>query len=267
MAISVLLGVLVGLVLGLTGAGGGILAVPALVVGLGWPMQMAAPVALIAVAGSAALGALEAARKRLVRYKAALLMAVSGWPCTVAGMVCAHGLSQRSLQGLFAAAMLLLAARLWFKRGVDADHCGEPCSPMVCVDPCSGRFHWSWSSAAVLAAIGAATGFLTGLLGIGGGFVMVPLLRKFSNASMHGVVATSLMVIALVGGGGVVAALMRGLTLPWPATLWFALATATGMLLGRRWADRLAERQVQLGFAMLVTLVAMGMALKAIFLV
>ena len=56
MLLSLLLGVLVGAVLGLTGAGGGILAVPALVVGMGWSMQQAAPVALVAVAGGAAVG-------------------------------------------------------------------------------------------------------------------------------------------------------------------------------------------------------------------
>ena len=56
MEISLILGVLVGAVLGLTGAGGGILAVPALIAGMGWTMQQAAPVALIAVAGSATVG-------------------------------------------------------------------------------------------------------------------------------------------------------------------------------------------------------------------
>jgi uncharacterized protein len=62
MLTSLILGAIVGAVLGLTGAGGGILAVPALVAGMGWPMQQATPVALVAVAGSAAIGALEAFR-------------------------------------------------------------------------------------------------------------------------------------------------------------------------------------------------------------
>jgi len=53
MLTSLILGAIVGAVLGLTGAGGGILAVPALVAGMGWPMQQATPVALVAVAGSA----------------------------------------------------------------------------------------------------------------------------------------------------------------------------------------------------------------------
>lgn len=90
MLISLILGSLVGAVLGLTGAGGGILAVPALVVGMGLPMQQATPVALIAVAGSAAIGALEGFRQGLVRYRAALLMAVAGVPLTSLGVKLAH---------------------------------------------------------------------------------------------------------------------------------------------------------------------------------
>ena len=86
MEITLILGIVVGAVLGLTGAGGGILAVPALVSGMGWSMQQAAPVALIAVAGGAALGAVEGLKKGLVRYKAALVMVISGLPLTSAAV-------------------------------------------------------------------------------------------------------------------------------------------------------------------------------------
>ncbi|MGN4152232.1 TSUP family transporter, partial [Burkholderia gladioli] len=107
MTIALILGALVGAVLGLTGAGGGILAVPALVAGLGWTIQQATPVALIAVAGSAAIGALEAFRRRLVRYRAALLMAAAGVPATSLGVRAAQALPQRLLLALFAAVMLV----------------------------------------------------------------------------------------------------------------------------------------------------------------
>ncbi|MBB5407527.1 putative membrane protein YfcA [Paraburkholderia sp. HC6.4b] len=105
-------GALVGAILGLTGAGGSILAVPGLVFGMGWPLQQATPVALVAVAGSAAVGALEALRKRLVRYRAALLMAAAGVPATAAGARLAHAFPQRVLLALFAAVMLVVAFRL-----------------------------------------------------------------------------------------------------------------------------------------------------------
>jgi uncharacterized membrane protein YfcA len=196
MEISLILGIVVGAVLGLTGAGGGILAAPALVAGMGWSMQQAAPVALIAVAGGAALGAVEGLRKGLVRYKAALVMVISGLP---------------------------------------------------------------------FVSIGAFTGFMTGLLGVGGGFVIVPMLRRFTNMSMHGIVATSLMVIALVGSGGVVAAVVHGIVLPLQTTALFALATAIGMLLGRQLAAHTVERHIQLGFSLVLIVVASGLFYKAIF--
>ena len=78
MSVVIFLGVLIGAIMGLMGAGGGILAVPVLVAGLHWSMQQAAPVALVAVAAGAVVGALDGFRHRLVRYKAAMLMAVCG---------------------------------------------------------------------------------------------------------------------------------------------------------------------------------------------
>ena len=229
MEISLVLGVLVGAVLGLTGAGGGILAVPALIVGMGWTMQQAAPVALIAVAGGAAIGALDGLRKGLVRYKAATLMVLAGLPFTSIGISVASGLPQA-----------------WAH-----------------LDATSGRFHWTWSIALLFASIGAFTGFMTGLLGVGGGFVIVPALRRFTDLTMHGIVATSLMVIALVGSGGVIAAVAHGANLPLMMTALFALATGIGMLLGRKLAARLVERHIQIGFSMVLIVVALGMSLKA----
>ena len=109
------LGAFVGAVLGLTGAGGGVLAVPALVVGFGWSMQQAVPVALVAVAGSAAIGAVEGLRRRLVRYKAAALIAASGVPASSFGLRVAHALPQRVLLAAFASVMLLVALRMFLQ--------------------------------------------------------------------------------------------------------------------------------------------------------
>ena len=260
---SLLLGVLVGAVLGLTGAGGGILAVPALVVGLGWSMQQAAPVALIAVAGSAALGAIEAFRKGLVRYRAAALMALSGIPFTWLGVTLAHATPQRVLTTIFAALLLLVATRL-LRQALGAGTAeAQADTALARMDPATGRLRWNGPTALLLAGIGSLTGLATGLLGVGGGFVIVPLLRKFTDVPMHGIVATSLLVIAVVGAGGVVAALLHGAVLPVGLTLLFTVATAAGMLAGRGLSHRLSARQVQVGFATVLSIVAIGMIGKA----
>ena len=183
MLTSLVLGVLVGAILGLTGAGGGILAVPALVVGLGWSMQQAAPVALIAVAGGAAVGAAAGLRNNLVRYKAAILMATVGVPFTLWGNRAAQLLPQRTLLVLFAAVMLLVAGRLLLQMRTLQVEDEHDRLRLGRLDPSTGRFAWTWSTAALLGSIGAVTSFLTGLLGVGGGFVIVPMLRRFTNAS------------------------------------------------------------------------------------
>jgi uncharacterized membrane protein YfcA len=86
MVISLLLGLLVGAVLGITGAGGGIFAIPTLVMGMGWAPQQAAPVALVAVAGKCGSGTFEAWRKGLVRYRAAIVIILAGVPMTSVGL-------------------------------------------------------------------------------------------------------------------------------------------------------------------------------------
>jgi uncharacterized protein len=265
MLTSLILGALVGAVLGLTGAGGGILAVPALVVGMGWPMQQASPVALIAVAGSAAIGAVEAFRRGLVRYRAALLMTIAGAPVTSFGVNLAHKLPQRLLIELFAGVMLLVALRLLSQ--AMGQKASEPSMSSFCVgrvDPGTGRLSWTWTTGAALAGTGALTGLMTGLLGVGGGFVIVPMLRKLTNVSMHGIVATSLMVVALVGSGGIVSTIRAGVSPPLVLTLWFSVTTALGMIVGRRASRHLSARHVQIGFAGVLVCVALGMMAKAV---
>lgn len=262
MELSLVLGVLVGVVLGLTGAGGGILAVPALIVGMGWSMQMAAPVALVAVAASAAIGAIEGFRKRLVRYKAALVMAIGGLPFTSVGVSVAQLVPQRWLLGLFSLLLLIVAVRL-IRQARASELEIEPHRIFALLDLQTGRFQWTWRTARLFLAIGAVTGFMTGLLGVGGGFVIVPALRRFTNVTIHGIVATSLMVIALVGTGGVISAIMHGTELPLRFTGLFALATIAGMLLGRKLINHLSQKHVQIGFASMLVVVAIGLLIKA----
>ena len=266
MILSSILGIGVGLVLGLTGAGGGILAVPALIAGMGWSMQQAAPVALIAVAAGAAFGAAEALYRGLVRYKAALLMTCAGIPLTSPGLRTARLIPQRLLITLFAMAMLFVAYRLW--RQIRPGGNGEVVhrTSVAQVNPITGKLIWTSHTAIIIVMIGALAGFMTGLLGVGGGFVIVPMLKRFTALTMQGIVATSLMVVALVSFGGVVTALLRGAELPFEITFLFALTTVCGMVAGRLLARRLSGRTIQAGFALILVVVASGLLAKALLL-
>lgn len=263
MILVLLLGALVGAVLGLTGAGGGILAVPALVAGLGWSVQQAAPIALIAVAAGAATGAIEGFRQGLVRYRAGLLMAALGVPLTAVGAWLAQRVSTDWLTGLFGLTMLMVAARGLHRATADSAE-DSRMLPRCNVNPDTGRLVWTPVSTLVIGSIGMFTGLLTGLLGVGGGFVIVPALRRFTSLSMHAIVATSLFVIALTGGGGVITALWHGARLPGAITWPFLAAVIAGMIAGRILAKHLPGAQIQRGFALLVLLIGLSMLAKAV---
>lgn len=109
-AIAPVLGVAVGFVLALTGAGGAIIAVPLLVFGLHLSMAQAAPVGLLAVAVAAGLGAVLGWRAKVLRYRAAAVMAVAGLAASPAGLWLGQRLPNAPLTVLFA---FVLAAVAW----------------------------------------------------------------------------------------------------------------------------------------------------------
>lgn len=258
MSTALLLGLMIGAILGLTGAGGGILAVPALMASMGWSLPQAAPIALIAVASGASVGTLEGLRQGLVRYRAALLMAVCGAPFTPVGQHWASLLPARLLTGLFAAIMLLVALRMMLRR--QQDHADDLWLPGVgCIRQGTGRFVWTGPTAFMLGSVGALTGLLSGLLGVGGGFVMVPLLQRLTELSLRGVIATSLMVVALISSSGALVAWWHGRVEWTPFVAAFAGSVVIGMVLGRVLSRYLPVRTVQLSFAGVLLLVASRM--------
>ena len=260
------IGIGVGVIMGLTGAGGGMLAVPALVYSQGWTMQQAMPVALLAVSLGALIGAIDGLRRKQVRYKAATLMAIAGAPLTSLGILAAQNMSQRWLMLTFSAVLLVVVARLVFQAKsqlLGYSQVAERQDAMACVNHKTGKFDWTFKTASVISLIGACAGFFTGLLGVGGGFIIVPLLRHFTNLSMQSAAATSLMVIALVGAVAVASAILHGIDIPFIFSLTFAFASVAGVLLGRRVANRLPSASVQMIFAGMLVCVAFSFLVKA----
>jgi len=258
--VSAILGLVVGLVLGLTGAGGSVFAVPLLMFGLGWNITQAAPVALIAVCAAAAFGTLVAWNASYVRYRAAMVMALLGCFTAPLGLRIADRLPASWLTAAFAAVLIVVALRMIAQaRGSPADTRvvraavtgdGKPARGPLChTNEATGRLVWTGRCAMVIAGIGAATGFLSGLLGVGGGFVIVPALRASTVLSMHSAVATSLMTIALTSAGTVIASVTMGRSLPWMVALPFVAGSLAGMLAGRRIAPRIAGPLLQQRFA------------------
>ncbi|MGZ5200429.1 MAG: sulfite exporter TauE/SafE family protein [Telluria sp.] len=256
---ALLLGLVVGIILALTGAGGGILAVPLLVFGAGIGMAAAAPIGLMAVGMAAALGALLGLKDGIVRYRAALLIAAAGMLLSPFGLLLARTIDNHWLSLLFAAVLLYVGVRAIVGQRSQpvARGAGYPCAR----DAATGRFVWTAPCARALALSGALAGLLSGLLGVGGGFVMVPALNRYTDLAMQSVVATSLAVIALVSAAGVIASALAG-QVAWPVALPFCGGALGGMLGGRMLAGRLGGSHLQAGFGAVACLVALALALK-----
>lgn len=265
--ISMLLGSFTGIILALSGAGGAIIAVPLLIFGLHLAVAEAAPIALLAVCLSAAIGALLALMQRKVRYRAAGFIAITGAVAAPVGIGLAQILPNAPLTLLFAAVLMYVAVDM-FRQSKLSNAEIEASESRTFAKPClldtpDGRLTWTWPCVRALALSGFTAGSLSGLLGVGGGFVVVPALKKVTNLQMQSIFATSLAVIALISATGVISATLMG-AMNWPIAIPFAGGAIAGMLLGRTFANRFSGPKKQQSFAVMAACVSVGMIIKAI---
>lgn len=262
MLTSLVLGGVVGLILALTGAGGGILAVPLLIFGTDIDVAAAGPIGLMAVGMAAALGALLGLRAGIVRYRAAALIAAAGTVLSPAGLWAARQVDSRWLAVLFALVLLYVAVNT-FRQASGKSSSAAPAQHVCKRDGDSGRFIWNRPCALAMTVSGGLAGLLSGLLGVGGGFVMVRALQRYTDLPMKSAIATSLAVIALISLMGVTATAASG-HMDWEIATPFSLGAIAGMLGGRKLAAHLAGPQLQKGFAAISALVAIAMIFKAL---
>ena len=262
--ISLLLGALVGTLLALTGAGGTIIAVPLLMFGLHLTVADAAPIALFAVCLSSTIAAILAHRLGNVRYRAAGLIAITGIITAPLGIWLARQLPDIPLTVLFTLILSYAAIHMLRDSAAPADDNNSPAVSMTI--PCrlsyeQGRLQWNWPCARALAFSGATAGFLSGLLGVGGGFVIVPALRNTTDLSMASILATSLTVIAFISAMGVASATTIG-SMNWAIALPFAAGALIGMLIGRKMAGLVPSPKLQQGFAVVALGISAWMVIR-----
>ncbi len=272
-ALGLAFGAVVGFSLGLTGGGGSIFAVPLLVYGLAVRPREAIGVSLAAVGATALVGGLRRLARGEVEVRAGLLFAAAGMLGAPAGSWLGGRVPEGVLLALFAALMLAVAVRMWLQasrrpeetRAVRAPSSISPDEqgPSCRRDP-DGRLALTSRCFAVLVVAGLAAGVLSGLFGVGGGFVIVPALVLVTGMGIHRAVATSLLVIALVGASGVASHLAAGRPLPLALTGLFVAGGLAGMELGSLAGRRLGGPGLQKLFASAMVAVAAFIVLKSI---
>lgn len=242
--IAVIAGVAIGLALGGLGAGGSMLTVPVLVYALGQDIQTATTASLIIVGAVALAGVIGHARGGQVRWGAGLTFGVFGVVTSLLGSQLSRAVDPQVLLLTFAGLVVVAALSMLRRPG-----------PRV---PPGGRVRQG--AQVVVAAL--LVGFLTGLFGVGGGFVIVPALVLGLGVAMPTAVGTSLLVIVLTTGTALVERL-GAVEIPWEIVTPFTLAGIAGALVGKRLADRVSGPALARGFAVLLLAVAGYVGVRA----
>lgn len=226
-------GTVAGLALGAVGGGGSVLLIPLLVLGFGLDAHGATGTALVVVLTSAALGSVLHARAGTVRYREAVLFGAPGMVASALASPLNARLSEAVILGAVALLMVVVALRMW-----------QP------VKPSEGR-----QPAAVVIGAGAVAGALTGVFGVGGGFVIVPVLVLALGLPMPQAVGTSLLVIAANSVAALGGYWVRGdIDVPLAGVL--AVGAILGVVFGSRLARVAGEQRLQQSFAVLLVVVA-----------
>jgi uncharacterized membrane protein YfcA len=245
-AAAIGLGLAIGLAVGLLGGGGSVLAVPALVYLLDQSVDEATTASLAIVAAGALAGSVGHARAGRVCWRHAGSFSAAAIPGIVAGTIVADAAGGDALLVAFAALMLAAAHATWRRADVGDDDDGWEGRGVVCPPLRLPRD----------VAAGAAVGFVTGLLGVGGGFLIVPTLAIALGFTMRTAIGTSLTIIAVTAVLGFVTHLLAGREADAEITVAMAAACAAGAIAGAGLTGRIPQRTLGHGFALLVVGVA-----------
>jgi uncharacterized membrane protein YfcA len=263
------LGFLIGLSLGALGGGGSILAVPVLVYVAGQDAKAATASSLFLVGAAALVGMVSHWRAGRVRVGTGVAFGLTGIGGSLAGSLLNRRLDPDLLLLAFSGLVLLAAWRMVVgcpsctEAGARRELAGDTgAAPVGAAGVVLVRAHLDAAHVAQVVAAGTAVGFLTGLFGVGGGFVIVPALTLVLGLSMPQAIGTSLLVIA-INSAAALSTRLATTSIDWKVTAPFTVAAIVGVLAGRRLADRLDPERSLRWFAGLLVVIAVYVAVRA----
>lgn len=253
MEIFLLIGLFLGIVMGLTGAGGGILSVPLIISFTQLTIAEAAPVGLMTILSASSVSAILGLKHGHVRYRAAILMSIFGIIFSAMGLWVAHHTSNNILSILFSIVLLWSAFNTLRSKG-DLNQKGT----MTCdQNPNTKRFIWTKKCSLFMMLSGSLAGFLSGMLGVGGGFIIVPALRKLSSLSHQSIIATSLTTISIISLFIVLTSSLALQNINWNIALSCLIGSIVGIVVAKSIHNKLNTDMFNKIFAFLLIVVAL----------
>lgn len=255
--------ILIGVSLGMVGSGGSILTVPVLVYLMSVNPLLATTSSLFIVGSTSLIGGLRAYSKKLVNFKA---VTEFGIPSIFSIFITRHYILPELPDHLFSIrnihiykptflmvvfAMLMLAASLSmiFNRRADNYH---------------AKAAEGHSQALPLVLLGLCIGLITGLLGAGGGFLIIPSLVIFLRLPMKIAVGTSLLIVAINSLFGFLFSLKQ-FEYNWPLLLSFTGLAIAGLFIGSRLSEKIPGDSLKRGFGWFILVMGIYIIMKEIF--
>lgn len=267
LVLAVVAGALIGLSLGALGAGGSILAVPVLVHLLDQSPAQATTGSLVVVGVTALIGAVAARRAGHVMLGRGVVFGLVALGGAVLGANASARVDEDVLLAAFAALMLLVGAVMAVRQlrlgRQGAQHAARPTldDPIITFSP---TFACACPRALKVLVTATLVGLLTGFLGVGGGFLVVPALLLGFALSLPTAAGTSLVVIAITSATALAVRAGVGSAPDWGIVLVLTLASALAAVAGARIADRTDIRHLSSVFTVLVLAVAVYTAARAV---
>jgi len=263
------LGFLIGLSLGALGAGGSVLAVPVLVYAAGEGARAATATSLLVVGAAAVVGMVAHHRVGRVRVGMGVAFGLAGVGGSVAGSVLNRHLDPNALLLAFSV-MVLVAAWRMLVGCPTCTRAGESRALTRPVPPgqeggglrVALRHRVDAKVAAAVLAAGTGIGVVTGLFGVGGGFVIVPALTLLLGLNMPDAIGTSLLVIAINSASALVTRVATT-GIDWRVALPFTVAAVAGVVSGKRLGSGLDPERSLRYFAAVLVAVAIYIAVRA----
>jgi uncharacterized protein len=272
---AVAVGLLSGVLSGMFGIGGGIISTPAIRLILGYPALVAVGTPLLVIVPTTITGAWSYDRAGLADVRAGLIMGAFGVPTAVLGALATRYVGGTIVLLLTAALILYTAVDvLWHawrsprsepvlapeegEEPVLAGGTGDATAEPV-PDPASAKA----PSMATWALLGIVTGAYSGFLGLGGGFVLVPLLQRLAHMPVKRAIGTSLVAISILAIPGVLTHWTLGHIDAWLAVA-LLVGSVPGALIGARITRASRDRTVRVGFAVLLLVVGVWLAVAEV---
>jgi uncharacterized membrane protein YfcA len=259
-------GAATGLLGSLLGLGGGVFLVPILTLAMGVPIRVAIAASLIAVSATASASATANVKRGLVNLRLGLALEAATSVGGLAGGLGSSLLTQRQLFLVFAAtlaAMGLLMALRSGRRNVIADPAVEPGQLGGRLQEGSVQYVYRVKRLPVALGASLVAGAISGLLGLGGGIVRVPVLNTFCGIPIKVAGATSTFMIGATAAASAFIYLGRG-EVALPLTAAVCIGALPGSLLGAHVSERVHARSLKRVMAVLLVTVSVQMALEAL---